>query len=133
MTWIWSGLYVETTRHLWSYHVHFFLEWEMFRTEVVQKVKTHFMFNNIFPKIVSFMSNVKKYATAGKSTDYNIMQRIRIVCWLNKATNIHSEYVILITFSLHQCLYERTSVLRCTYIVCFLMFLVNSQRGIHIS
>jgi uncharacterized membrane protein YdfJ with MMPL/SSD domain len=59
------------------------------------------MFNNIFPKIVSFMSNVKKYATAGQSTDYNILRHMRIVCCINKATNTQSEYVILIAFPFH--------------------------------
>jgi hypothetical protein len=37
------------------YLAEFFLEWEMFQTKVAGKVKTHFMFNNFFPKIVSFM------------------------------------------------------------------------------
>ena len=33
-----------------------FLEWEMFQTKIVEKIKTHFMFNNFFfPKIVLFM------------------------------------------------------------------------------
>jgi len=27
----------------------------MFQTKVVEKIKTHFMFNNLFPKIVPFM------------------------------------------------------------------------------
>ena len=36
--------------------VHFFLKWEIFQTNVVEKrKKTHFMFNNFFPKIVPFM------------------------------------------------------------------------------
>jgi len=34
----------------------FFLEWEMFRMTVVEKIKTHFVFSNFFPpKIMSFM------------------------------------------------------------------------------
>ena len=35
-----------------------------------------------------------------------------------KATNIHSEYVIPIAFPQHQCLYERASLLRYTFIAC---------------
>ena len=34
--------------------------------------------------------------------------RMRIACWLTKATNIHSEYVILIAFPQQQGLQERT-------------------------
>jgi hypothetical protein len=42
--------------------------------------------------------------------------RMRIACWVRKATNTHSEYVILNVFPLQQLLHERASVLRCTYI-----------------
>jgi hypothetical protein len=45
--------------------------------------------------------------------------RMRIACWIPKATNTHSEYVILIAFPLQQRLYERASVLRYTYISYF--------------
>jgi hypothetical protein len=47
---------------------------------------------------------------------------MRIPCWIPKATNTHSEYVILISFPQQQWLHERASVLRYTYIVC-LVFL----------
>jgi len=33
----------------------FFLEWQMFQTKVVEKFKTHFMFSNVFQKIVPFL------------------------------------------------------------------------------
>ena len=41
--------------------------------------------------------------------------RMRIACWIPKATNTHSEYIILIPFPLQQWLHERTSILRYTY------------------
>jgi len=41
--------------------------------------------------------------------------RMRIVCWITKATNTHSEYVILIAFPPQQFFHEYTSVLRYTY------------------
>jgi hypothetical protein len=44
---------------------------------------------------------------------------MHISCWIAKATNIHSEYVILIAFPLQQWLYESASLLRHTYIVVF--------------
>ena len=43
---------------------------------------------------------------------------MHILCWIAKATNTHSEYVIHIAFPLHQWLYERASVLCLTYIFC---------------
>ena len=39
---------------------------------------------------------------------------MRIACWIPKATNTHSQYVILIAFPLQQWLHERASVLRYT-------------------
>ena len=41
---------------------------------------------------------------------------MRIACWVPKATNTHSEYVILIPFPLQRPLQERASVLRYTHI-----------------
>jgi hypothetical protein len=40
--------------------------------------------------------------------------RMRIACWIPKATNTHSEYVILIALPLQQRLHERASMLRYT-------------------
>jgi len=41
--------------------------------------------------------------------------RMRITCRIPKATNAHSEYVILTAFALQQWLHERTSILRYVY------------------
>jgi len=43
---------------------------------------------------------------------------MRIACWIPKATNTHSHYVVLIVFALQQWLQERASVLLFTYISC---------------
>ena len=42
---------------------------------------------------------------------------MRIARWIPKATDTHSEYVILIAFPLQQWLQERESMLRYIYIV----------------
>ena len=39
------------------------------------------------------------------------IRRMRIACWILKATNTHTEYVILIALPLQQWLHERSSVL----------------------
>ena len=40
---------MKTNIHFWSYLAHFFLEWKMFRTVVVDEIKTHiFIINNFF-------------------------------------------------------------------------------------
>jgi hypothetical protein len=42
--------------------------------------------------------------------------QMRIACWIPKATNAHSVYVMVIAFPLQQWLHERVSVWRHTYI-----------------
>ena len=54
-----------------------------------------------------------------------ITRRMRIACWTPKATNTHSQYVILIAFPLQQWLQERFSLLRYThfariFLLCYL-------------
>jgi hypothetical protein len=44
--------------------------------------------------------------------------RMRITCWISKATYTHSEYVILIYFERQRCLHERASIVLCKYIAC---------------
>jgi hypothetical protein len=39
---------------------------------------------------------VEKYGTATQATDGSIIWRMLIACWMAKATETHSEYVILI-------------------------------------
>jgi hypothetical protein len=76
----------------------------MFQTKFVEKIKTHiFMVSNFF-----FFENHAVYETIWK----NIVGRgvmppmkiwlISIECWIPKATNTHSEYVILIAFPCQQ-------------------------------
>jgi hypothetical protein len=60
---------------------------------------------------------VEKYARARQATDGNIIRRMRFACWITKATNIHSEYIILTVFPQRQCLRIRASMLR-LYIHC---------------
>jgi hypothetical protein len=43
---------------------------------------------------------------------------MRIACWIRKATNTHSEYVLLNAFPQQQWLQASASMLRYTYIAC---------------
>jgi len=49
-----------------------------------------------FPNIVSFMRKFGKYGRARQATDAYKTGRMRFACWMTKATDTHSEYVILI-------------------------------------
>ena len=50
---------------------------------------------------------------------------MRIACRITKATNTHSEYVILTALSRQQWLRERARTIRCTYIACLLYFIAS--------
>ena len=57
----------------------------------------HFMFNNFFffRKSCRLLNNVEKYGKAGQVTYDDMILGMRIACWMPKATNTHSEYVII--------------------------------------
>jgi len=46
-----------------------------------------------------------------------------IACWIPKATNAHSQYVVLTAFPLQLWLHKHASVLRYTYIAHLYLFL----------
>ena len=92
----------------------------MLQTQAAEKIKTHILclITIFFRKSCRLRDNVEKYCTAGQATDVTIW-RMRITCWIPKATDTHSEYVILTAFPLQQWLCERASMLRYTYIVLY--------------
>jgi len=73
--------------------------------------------------------NVKKFGTAGQATDEYVTRRMRVACWIPKATDAHSEYAILIACSLQHGSHKRTSILRYTYSAC----LVTTIRALLVS
>jgi len=67
----------------------------------VEKIKTHIVRSKTFiSKILPFMGHCRKKGRAGHATDDNIIRRMSIACWINKGTDIHSEYVTCIAFIL---------------------------------
>jgi hypothetical protein len=66
---------------------------------------------------------VEKYDRARQATDDNIIRRMRLACWITKATDTPSEYVILIAFPRQEWLRENVSMLRHTYIACLVLYL----------
>jgi hypothetical protein len=54
------------------------------------------------------------------------MWRMRIVFWITKVTDTHSEYVILIAFPLQKLSQERASIFRHTHIACLVATVANS-------
>jgi hypothetical protein len=83
----------------------------MFHIKFLDKVKSKMLcsITVFFRKSYRLRDNVEKYGTARQATDEN-------TSWITKATNKHSEYVILIAFPRQQLLRERASMLRHTSI-----------------
>ena len=80
------------------------------------------MLNNFFPESCRLRDNVEKYCRAEQATDDNIIRRMRIACWMRRATNTPSGCVVLIAFSLHQWLHERATVLHYTPTACIVPY-----------
>jgi hypothetical protein len=75
---------------------------------------------------------MEKYGTASQAADGNITGRMRIAGWVTKATDTHSECVILIGFAQQQWVRERVSMLslyvHCIIVYTFLAFTVMIVR-----
>jgi hypothetical protein len=68
---------MKTNIHSLSYLAHFFLEWEMCRTKVVDNIKTHILcsVNPPPPKIMQFVRECGKVLyKVGQATDDNMAQ-----------------------------------------------------------
>jgi hypothetical protein len=105
----------------------------MFQTKVVEKIKTHFSCSLTF-----FFENRTVYEIMWKNMvepdrPQMTIRRMRFACLITEAIDTHSEYVILIAFRRQQCLRERGSPLRYTYIACLvkylLLFALNQAAG----
>jgi hypothetical protein len=78
---------------------------------------THFMFNSIFfRKSCRLWDNVEN--TVDTDRPQMTIWRMRTACWIFKAKNTHTEYVMLIAFPPQQLLHVHAFVLFYTYMAC---------------
>jgi hypothetical protein len=70
---------MKTSIHFWSYVAQFFLEWEMFHTNVIEKVKTPFMFDDAYKKSRSLQENVENIVESGRQHE----KVAHVLCMLN--------------------------------------------------
>jgi hypothetical protein len=78
---------------------------------------THFIFKNFVLEIRAIYEKMWKNFIELGMPQIKIWH-MNIACWITKATNIQSEYVIIIAFPLQQLLGERVYVLRYMHIAC---------------
>jgi len=84
-----------TDIRLRSYLAQLFLEREMLHTTAGEKMKIYFTFDKfIFRKSCRVWNNGKFFRKTGRPQ--MAVWSMSIACWINKATNTHSEYVILV-------------------------------------
>jgi hypothetical protein len=74
---------------------------------------THFVLSNFFSENRAVFEIMwEKYGRTRQATDDNIIRRMRVVCWITRATSTHSDRVTFIAFPLQQWLAECTTMLR---------------------
>jgi hypothetical protein len=72
----------------------------MFRANVVEKIKTHVLYSiKFFFEYCAFNEIMWKYNAERCRPEMKIWP-MRIACWIHKATNTHSKYIIFIDFPL---------------------------------
>jgi hypothetical protein len=77
----------------------------MFQTKSVEKFKHTFSMESLFFRNSYLLwDNVKKYVGPGQATDY-IIRRMRITWRIIRATNMNSQYIILMAFPQKQWLF----------------------------
>jgi len=74
---------------------------------------TQFMFNNF---LLCRYCHIMWKNTVELGKRQKAIRRMRFACWITKATNTYSEYLILIASPLQKCLHERVSILRHMYL-----------------
>jgi hypothetical protein len=67
--------------------------------KVAAKIKTHVLYSLTFIlKSCRLLSRMENYGKARQATYDTIICCTHFACWLPKATNTHTEYVIIIAF-----------------------------------
>ena len=96
----------------------------MFQIEFVEKIKTHILCSIIPPPNLAIYETMWKNIVQPDRPQMTL-QRMRITCWIPKATNTHIQYVILLAFPVPPWLHARASTLHYTYVA----RLVSVKRG----
>jgi len=90
------------------------LRMKKFQTNFLYKIKTHILRSaTFFPTIMPFKRLCGKMWYSQRGYRWQNNKRMCIACWITRATNTHSEYVILNALRRQQCLHECVSVLFC--------------------
>ena len=93
---------------------------------------THFMFHNVFSRKLCRLRCGKNMAEPDRPQ--TTLWRVRLACWLTKATDIHSEYVIFLSFifTIPKCLQHKlkTKNIKHNRLIVFIQLY---NIGLHVS
>jgi len=101
----------------------------MLRQKSWRKSKHIVYVQQIFPNSCSLRDNVEKLCRAGKATDDNITWLMRFTCWIIKATNTNSEYVIHISSVRQQWLSQHAQLLHYMHTACLVCFRSSTRMN----
>jgi hypothetical protein len=89
-------LYVKTNIHFLSYLAYYVVEWELFQTNVVEKIETHFKYSNCFLK--SRLYGIMRQNIVQPDRTQMAIWRIHIACWIHNATDTSQYMYYLLLF-----------------------------------
>jgi hypothetical protein len=121
----WGPKYIYV-RHL----ARFFLRAKMLQTEFVEKSKSHILCSITFSsKSVPFMGQCGKMVDTDRPQMTLLIRRMHIACWMTRAVDTHSEYVILTALPRQRLSREYVSLL-CLYIPRLYFLMWNAHEYI---
>jgi hypothetical protein len=83
--------------------------------KIVEKIKTHIIMFNNFLKKNHAIYEIKCKNAVQQGRPQITMWHMQIACWITKAKNTHSQYVICVAVPLQQRLKEHASMLHYMY------------------
>ena len=98
----------------------------MFQATVIEKIKTHASCSKLCSENRAVNEIMWENIVEPDRPQITI-RRMRIARCIPKATNTHSQYVLLTAFPLQLWLYERTSMLQRTYIARFVRPITETE------
>jgi len=121
-----------TCVNVWQYLAAVFFRMRNFSDKSCRENRhTHFMFNKFLVESRSVYEIMWKNMVEPDRSQKAI-GHMRITCWITKATDTNSDYVILIAFPRRNWLQERTSTLRYIYIAC-IVFISYQEPTLYVS
>jgi hypothetical protein len=85
----------------------FFLRMRNISEKAVSEMTVYILCSITYFENHVFYEIILKYMVETDRTQMRVWH-MRFACWIPKAANTHSEYVIIISFPLQQCLHKRT-------------------------